>query len=281
MRWTGTVGLVGAGNMAEALVRGLLARGVLTPDRCIVSNRSDDVRLGRFAREWAVATTRDKARLVRQADVVVLAVKPEDVPGALAEIAPYVEARHLVISVAAGVPLDTIEASLGEAVVVRAMPNTSTAVGASATAVCPGRRAGDGHLRVARALFEAVGSVAVVPERVFDAVTGVSGSGPAYVYLLAQAMVEAAEREGLDREVALELVSQTVLGAGKMLVETGDDPAVLRARVTSPGGTTMAAVETLMEGGFLTTVGRAIARATRRAGELRGGAGTHPTVRVR
>ena len=277
MRWTGTVGFIGAGNMAEALVRGLLGRGVVTPDRCLVTNRSNDVRLARFAREWAVATTRDKARLVREADVIVLAVKPADVPDVLREIVRHVEARHLVVSVAAGVPLETIEGALGAAAVVRAMPNTSTAVGASATAVCAGRRAGEAHLGVVRALFEAVGRVVVVPERFFDAVTGVSGSGPAYVYLLAEAMVEAAEREGLAREVALELVSQTVLGAGKMLVETGDDPAALRARVTSPGGTTMAGVEALVEGGFVATVGRAIARATRRAGELRG----IPPLRVR
>ena len=270
MSWTGTVGFIGAGNMADALVRGLLGRGVVTPDRCIVTNRSNDVRLARFAREWAVATTRDKSGLLRAADVVVLAVKPADVPDVLREIGSDVEARHLVVSVAAGVPLETLEAALDTAAVVRVMPNTSTAVGASATAICAGRRAGEAHLGVVRALFEAVGRVVVVPERFFDAVTAVSGSGPAYVYLLAEAMVEAAEREGLRRDVALELVSQTVLGAGKMLVETGDDPAALRARVTSPGGTTMAGVEELVEGGFLATVARAVARATRRAGELRG-----------
>ena len=277
MSWTGTVGIIGAGNMADALVRGLLGRGVVTPERCLVTNRSNDARLARFAREWAVVTTRDKTRLLRESDVIVLAVKPADVADVLGEIAPQMETRHLVVSVAAGVPLETIEAKLGAAAVVRAMPNTSTAVGASATAVCAGRRAGEAHVRVVRALFEAVGRVVVVPERFFDAVTGLSGSGPAYVYLLAEAMVEAAEREGLEREVALELVSQTVLGAGKMLVETGDDPAVLRARVTSPGGTTMAGVEALVDGGFLATVARAIARATRRAGELRG----IPPARVR
>ena len=270
MVWNGTVGMIGAGNMADALVRGLLGRGVLTPDRCLMTNRSNDARLARFARDWTVTTTRDKARLVRDADAVVLAVKPADVPDVLRDIAPHVEARHLVISVAAGVPLETIERALRTAAVVRAMPNTSTAVGASATAVCAGRRAGDRHLGIVRALFEAVGRVVVVPEHFFDAVTGLSGSGPAYVYLLAEAMVEAAQREGLDREVALDLVAQTVLGAGKMLVETGEDPAVLRARVTSPGGTTMAGVEALVEGGLPAAVGRAVARATRRAGELRG-----------
>lgn len=277
MRWSGTIGFIGAGNAVDALVRGLLGRGVVTPERCLVTNRSNDVRLARLARERSVVTTRDKARLVRDADVIVIAVKPSAVPEVLSEIAGHVETRHLVISVAAGIPLETIETALGPVAVVRAMPNTSTAVGESATAICGGRHAADAHLRVARALFEAVGRVVEIPERFFDAVTGVSGSGPAYVYLLAEAMIEAARREGLDREVAIELVSQTVLGAGKMLVETGDDPAVLRERVTSPGGTTMAAMEVLTEGGFLATVGRAIARATRRAAELRG----LPPARVR
>jgi len=270
MGWTGTVGVIGAGNMADALVRGLLGRGVVPPDRCIVTNRSNDVRLARFAREWSVDTTRDKVRLLRAAGVIVLAVKPADLPAVLKEIAPHIEARHLVISVAAGVPLSTIEAALDETAVVRTMPNTSAAVGASITAICGGRRAEDEHLAVARTLFEAVGRVVVVPERFFDAVTGLSGSGPAYIYLLAEAMIEAAEREGIERQVALALVSQTILGAGRMLVETGDDPAALRARVTSPGGTTMAGVEALVDGDFPATVARAVARAARRAAELRG-----------
>lgn len=277
MRWTGTIGFIGAGNAVDALVRGLVRRGVVTPQRCFVTNRSNDVRLARLARECSVVTTRDKPRLIREADVIIIAVKPSAVPEVLDEIKGDVRARHLVISIAAGIQIETIEAALGTAAVVRAMPNTSTAVGESATAICAGHHAGEAQLRVARAIFEAVGRVVEVPERFFDAVTGVSGSGPAYVYLLAEAMIEAAQREGLERGVAIELVSQTVLGAGRMLVETGDDPAVLRERVTSPGGTTMAAMEVFTEGGFLATVGRAIARATRRAGELRGA----PPVRAR
>lgn len=277
MGWTGTIGFIGAGNAVDALVRGLLGRGMVRPERCFVTNRSNDVRLARLAREWSVVTTRDKARLVREADVIFIAVKPSAVPEVLSEIAGHVGTRHLVISIAAGIQLETIEAALGAVAAVRAMPNTSTAVGASATAICAGRHAGDAHMRVARALFEAVGRVVEVPERYFDAVTGVSGSGPAYVYFLAEAMIDAAQREGLEREVAIELVSQTVLGAGKMLVETGEDPAVLRDRVTSPGGTTMAGVEVLKEGGFTETVVRAIVRATRRAAELRG----VPAARVR
>lgn len=263
------VGFIGAGNMAGALLRGLLRARVVAPDRCIVANRSNDERLRRLQRECGVRTTRDKASVLGESDVVVLAVKPVDVPGVLREIAPHATPRHLIVSVAAGVPLQTIEHQLDRVPVIRSMPNTSTAVGASATALCPGRWAGDEHVGIARRLFEAVGRVVVVPEALFDAVTGIAGSGPAYVYLLAEGMVEAARRAGVPQEVARTLVAQTILGAGTMLVETGEDPAVLRAHVTSPGGTTMAAVEALTERGFREAIHAAIDRAIRRAGELR------------
>jgi pyrroline-5-carboxylate reductase len=264
-----SVALIGAGNMAEALLRGLLGTGTLAPHRCIVANKRNDERLGRLAAQWGVRTTRDKGRLMREGDVVILAVKPHDVPEVLGEIAPHARPRHLVVSVAAGVSLDTIERWLHGVPAVRTMPNTSTAVNASATALCAGRWAGGSHLEIARAMFEAVGRVVVVPEPLFDAVTGLSGSGPAYVYLLAEAMVEAGMRAGLDRETALDLVSQTVLGAGKMLAETGQDPAALRARVTSPNGTTMAGVRALEERGFPDAVREAVGRATARSRELR------------
>lgn len=264
-----SVALIGAGNMAEALLRGLLGTGTLVPHRCVVANKSNDERLGRLAAQWGVRTTRDKARLMREGDVVILAVKPHDVPEVLGEIAPHVEPRHLVVSVAAGVSLDTIERRLHGVPAIRTMPNTSTAVNASATALCIGRWAGGSHLEMARAMFEAVGRVVVVPEPLFDAVTGLSGSGPAYVYLLAEAMVEAGVRAGLDRDTALDLVSQTVLGAGKMLAETGQDPAALRARVTSPNGTTMAGVRALEDRGFPDAVCEAVGRAAERSRELR------------
>ncbi|HLJ59200.1 MAG TPA: pyrroline-5-carboxylate reductase [bacterium] len=267
-----SVALIGAGNMAEALLRGLLGTGTFAAHRCIVANKRNDERLERLAAHWGVRTTRDKAWLMREGDVVVLAVKPHDVAEVLGEIAPHAEPRHLVVSVAAGVPLETIERRLHGVPAVRTMPNTSTAVNASATALCAGRWAGGAHLEIARAMFEAVGRVVVVPEPLFDAVTGLSGSGPAYVYLLAEAMVEAGMRAGLDRETALDLVSQTVLGAGKMLAETGQDPAALRARVTSPNGTTMAGVRALEELGFPDAVREAVGRATARSRELRRGA---------
>ncbi len=264
-----TVGMIGAGNMAEALLRGAFDAGVLTPAQCLVTNKSNDERLARLRRAWPVRTTRDKALLLTESDVVILAVKPHDMPTVLSEIAPHAASRHLVISVAAGVPTEMIESRLGDIPVVRAMPNTSTAVRASATAIAAGRHAGPGHLAIARSLFEAVGWVGVVPESLLDVVTAVSGSGPAYVYVLAEALVESGEQAGLPRDLAQILVAQTVLGAGKMLTETGDGPGVLRDRVTSPGGTTMAGLEALEKGGLRAAVHAAVTRAADRARELR------------
>jgi len=271
-----TVAMIGAGNMAEALLRGLLGTGVLSAARCIVTNRSNDERLSRMAREWGVRTTRDKALLMNDGEIIILAVKPPDVPTVLGEIAPHANARHLVISVAAGVPIEVLEHHLARVPVVRTMPNTSTAVRASATAISSGRLAGHEHLAIVREIFEAVGWVTVVPESFLDLVTAVSGSGPAYIYMLAEAMVEAAARGGLPEDLARAMVAQTVLGAGKMLAETGAAPEALRRRVTSPGGTTMAGVEALEEGGVREAVHAAVLRAARRARELRGASVRRP-----
>jgi pyrroline-5-carboxylate reductase len=263
------VGMIGAGNMAEALLRGAFDASILSPAQILVTNKSNDERLARLGRTWPVHTTRDKARLVAESDVLVLAVKPHDMSTVLAEIAPHTGPRHLVVSVAAGISTEMIERRLGEIPVIRAMPNTSTAVRASATAIAAGRHATAGHLAIARGLFEAVGWVGVVPESLLDVVTAVSGSGPAYVYALAEALVESGERAGLPRDLAQVLVAQTVLGAGKMLTETGDGPQMLRDRVTSPGGTTMAGLEALEQGGLRAAVDAAVTRAAHRARELR------------
>jgi pyrroline-5-carboxylate reductase len=270
------VGMIGAGNMAEALLRGAFDASVLSPAQILVTNKSNDERLARLGRAWPVRTTRDKARLVSESDVLVLAVKPHDMSTVLTEIAPHTGPRHLVVSVAAGISTEMIERRLGEVAVIRAMPNTSTAVRASATAIAAGRHATADHLAIARGLFEAVGWVGVVPESLLDVVTAVSGSGPAYVYALAEALVESGARAGLSRELAQVLVAQTVLGAGKMLTETGDGPEVLRGRVTSPGGTTMAGLEALEQGGLRAAVDAAVTRAAHRARELR-----EPPVRPR
>ena len=265
-----TVGMIGAGNMAQALLHGIFEAGLLPPARCVVANRSNDERLARIARTWPVRTTRDKARVLADSDVIILAVKPGDMPVVLDEIARYAASRHLVISVAAGVSLETIERRLEGVPVIRAMPNTSTVVRASATALAAGVHAAADHLQIARRLFEAVGWVGVVPESLLDVVTAVSGSGPAYVYMLAEALANSGERAGLPRELAQVLVAQTILGAGKMLIETGDGPEILRHRVTSPGGTTMAGLEALEQGGLRAAVDAAVTKAAHRARELRG-----------
>ena len=265
-----TVGMIGAGNMAQALLHGIFEAGLLPPARCLVANRSSDERLARIARTWPVRTTRDKALVLAEGDVIILAVKPGDMPVVLDEIAPFAASRHLVISVAAGIPIEMIERRLDAVPVIRAMPNTSTVVRASATALAAGRHASAAHVAIAQRLFESVGWVGVVPESLLDVVTAVSGSGPAYVYMLAEALANSGERAGLPRELAQVLVAQTILGAGKMLIETGDGPEVLRNRVTSPGGTTMAGLEALEQGGLRAAVDAAVTKAAHRARELRG-----------
>jgi pyrroline-5-carboxylate reductase len=264
-----TVGMIGAGNMAQALLHGIFEAGLLPPARCLVANRSSDERLARIARTWPVRTTRDKALVLAEGDVIILAVKPGDMPVVLDEIAPSATSRHLVISVAAGIPIEMIERRLEAVPVIRAMPNTSTVVRASATALAAGRHASAAHVAIAQRLFESVGWVGVVPESLLDVVTAVSGSGPAYVYMLAEALANSGERAGLPRELAQVLVAQTILGAGKMLIETGDGPEVLRDRVTSPGGTTMAGLEALEQGGLRAAVDAAVTKAAHRARELR------------
>lgn len=262
------IAFVGAGSLTGALLDGLLGGGTLVPGQVTVANRRDDGRLAELEARWGVRVTRDPA-LLAAAEVVVLACKPLDLPEALRPLAPLLSPRHLVVSAAAGVTTALVEGFLPPGVpVVRAMPNTSSRVGASATAVCAGRWAGPEHLSLAQALFAAVGRVVVVPEAAMDAVTAVSGSGPAYVYLLMEALVDAACGQGLARATAEELVLQTVYGAARMALETGLPPAELRRQVTSPRGTTAAALAVLEERGLRAAVAEAVARATRRAAEL-------------
>lgn len=263
-----TVGLIGAGNMAEALIRGLLARGVVPPEGLWATNRSNAARLTTLRDRYGVHVTPAKRDVTATASTLILAVKPKDMAQALAELRDLVTARHLVISVAAGIPLAVIEGAFPETPAIRAMPNTSAAVGASATALAPGVRAGEAHLHAAETVFRAVGDVAVVDEALLDAVTALSGSGPAYVYQLIEAMIHAGSDLGLDGGLARRLAVQTLVGAALMLAESGEDPGELRRRVTSPGGTTMAALQALEAHGFARSVREAVDRAARRSREL-------------
>lgn len=267
-RWR-RMGFIGAGSMAEAMVAGLLAAGVTFAPSIVVTNRSRQDRLDSMALRWGVRTTRSKAEVCASADVLVLATKPADIPTVLEQLRGLVTPRHLVVSVAAGIPCAALERGLGEGIpVVRAMPNTSCHVKESATAIALGRWAGEEHEQVATTIFSAVGEVVTVPEDWLDAVTGLSGSGPAYVYLLMEALTEAGVEVGLSPEVSRLLTRQTVLGAARMVLETGEDPALLRRKVTSPNGTTMAALRVLEEMGFVSALREAVRRATARSREM-------------
>ena len=237
------IAFIGSGNMASALIHGLLASGTSRPERILVNDVRKEA-LDALAREHGVATTADNAQAAAS-DVVVLSVKPQVLPALLTEIAPHVSASALVISIAAGVPLALIEAQLAGRRVIRAMPNTPALVSAGATALAAGTHASAADLALARGVFESVGTVVETPESLLDAVTALSGSGPAYVFYLAEALVSAGEAVGLPADVAFALALQTVYGAAKLLHERGEAPEELRRKVTSPGGTTQAGVATL------------------------------------
>ncbi|MDR5709320.1 MAG: pyrroline-5-carboxylate reductase [Armatimonadota bacterium] len=264
-----TFGFVGAGNMAEALLVGLLSAERVPPERIWMVNRSNRERLHALAARYGVRTAQTHAELCARADVLVLAVKPKDAPEALEELADHVSARHVLISVVTGLTLQTLEHAFPGVPVVRTMPNTPTAIREGVTAFTLGRCAGEAEARLTRELFGAVGKVVEVPEGLLDAVTGLSGSGPAYVFFLVESLIEGGIRAGLDPQIARDLVVQTVFGAACMLRETGEDPGELRRRVTSPGGTTMAGVGVLEERDVRGAVVEAVQRAARRARELR------------
>jgi pyrroline-5-carboxylate reductase len=262
-----TVGFVGAGNMAEALLSGMRAAG-WPGERIWATNRSNRARLDWLQSRYGIRVTHRKDELCEASQVLVLAVKPKDVAEASAQLQPFVRPHHRLLSVVAGLTLASLERAFPGIPVVRAMPNTPSAVREGVTAYALGRWAGEEEARLARELFGAVGAVVEVPEERIDLVTGLSGSGPAYVFFLVESLIEAGVRAGLSPEVARDLVVQTVFGAARMLRETGEDPAELRRRVTSPGGTTMAGVGALEEHGVRGAFVEAVQRAARRAREL-------------
>jgi pyrroline-5-carboxylate reductase len=261
------VGFVGAGSLATALATGLLASGV-PAEALWVGYRTESDRLGWF-RARGIRLTRDKAALARAARTLVLLVKPADADAALAELRDHLTATHRVVSCLAGVPTGYLEAALGgRPRVLRAMPNLASAVRASVTALCPGRSAGPEDAEAVGRLFARVGLVVPVVEDDLDAVTAVAGSGPAYVYLLMEALTDAAVDLGLPRDTAAPMVLQTVLGAAELAAASPRSPAELRASVTSKGGTTQAALEVLEAAGFRDLVARAVARARDRSRAL-------------
>jgi pyrroline-5-carboxylate reductase len=265
------IGFVGGGAMAEALIGGLVQAHL--PPEHVAASDPDEARRRHLAARFGVATHAENAAVVAAGDVVVLAVKPGLAPAVLRGVAaadPGGAARPLWISIAAGVSLAKLGAALpAGARIVRAMPNTPALVGAGATALCSNDAAAPADRATARALFETAGVVWDAPsEGLLDAVTGLSGSGPAYVFVFLEALSDAGVRVGLPRDAASLLAIQTVLGAAKLAQETGRHPAALKDQVTSPGGTTIAGLERLEAGGLRAAVYEAVAAATRRSKEL-------------
>lgn len=261
------IAFLGAGNMAEALIRGLLRGGM--PSTLITATARRPERLQSLQKDYGIEAITDNIAAARKAEVVVLSVKPQVLDKLLTQVAPVIDPGKLVISVAAGVPIAALERRLGVGVrIVRAMPNTPALVGLGATAISPSEHATEDDLALASQLFCAVGTCTQVEEALLDAVTGLSGSGPAYVFLIIEALSDAGVKVGLPRYTALALAAQTVLGSAKLLLETKAHPGHLKDQVTSPGGTAIAGLHTLEAGGLRTTLINAVEAATRRAKEL-------------
>lgn len=263
------LGFIGAGKMAGALVGGVIRSGEFAAGEVLVSNRTPTKATELAERTGARAAT--NLEVAETSDVIVACVKPAQMRDVLRELAAPL-AGKLVISVAAGISLETLRAAAGTVRVIRAMPNTPSLIGRGAAGIALGPGCADADREVVRRIFESVGLVFFVGEELMDAVVGVSGSGPAYLYLVIEALVAAGVELGLPSEIALPLAAQTVAGAGEMVRQTGLSPAELRAQVTSPNGTTMAALAALHEAGLPAAIRAGVQAAAARSVELGRGA---------
>jgi pyrroline-5-carboxylate reductase len=262
------IGFIGAGRMATALGQGLLTSGFAAAGGVVACDVDPDARL-RFAEATGAEAVETAEAVWSRAEIVVLAVKPQQMTDVLAEARRHVAPRHLVISIAAGVPLQTLAAALGDDTrLVRVMPNTPALVGAGAAGFALGGAATPEDARTVERLFATVGIAVPLPEKLLDAVTGLSGSGPAFVYEIIEALSDGGVRVGLPRDVATRLAAQTVLGAARMVLETAEHPAVLKDAVASPGGTTIAGLHVLARGGLRGVLIDAVVAATGRSAEL-------------
>ncbi|MGG3470880.1 pyrroline-5-carboxylate reductase [Neobacillus pocheonensis] len=244
------IAIVGAGSMAEAFISGILENGLIDRKNVWVTNNSNQERLKGLEQRYGVSGTYDLNVLFDGADIVMLAMKPKDAASAIGYIRGYLNEQMLVVSVLAGVSMNTIETLANKSLsIARSMPNTSAAVGKSATAIAVNKRVTREQLETTKKLFGTVGLAAFVEEKQLDAVTGLSGSGPAYIYYLIEAMEKSAVEVGLEKEMASELIVQTLIGAAEMVKNSSKTSTQLRKEVTSPGGTTEAGIRILEENG--------------------------------
>ncbi len=265
------VAVLGAGKMGGILLQAFLKENLFAAD-LIHATVSHPERAVALSTQWGVDVGTNNLEAVRQADLILIGVKPFQVPDLVAEIKPALAPGKMLVSFAASVKTRSIEEAAGiEIAVVRAMPNTPSTLGAGAAALCRGRFVNDAQMALAARVFETVGRTVLVDEKHMDAVTGLSGSGPAYIYIIIEALAEAGVKVGLPRDVATQLAAQTAFGAAKMVLETGYHPALLKDAVTTPAGCTVDGILELEEGGLRVTLIKAVMRATERARQLAAG----------
>lgn len=263
-----TVGFIGAGRMATALARGLISAGFVSAEQVVACDVMPAA-LDSFAEQTGARAVEGTSVVVAESDVIFLAVKPQQMTQVLDGLSSLLEDRHLLISIAAGLPLAVYESALGaERRIIRVMPNTPCLVGECAAGFSLGGAATQEDAELVESMLATVGVAVRVDEKLLDAVTGLSGSGPAYVYQVIEALSDGGVRVGLPRDVATRLAAQTVLGAAKMVLETGDHPGTLKDAVTSPGGTTIAGIHALESGGLRGILMDAVSAATQRSREL-------------
>ena len=261
--------IIGTGNMGEAIVSGLIGSGSSDPGKIICTDVREST-LKAVAKEYGVQTTTSNLEAVAKSDIVIYAVKPQIMAAVIKETVEKLDMSKLVISIAAGVPMAALESCLNKKLrLIRVMPNIAAAVKEAATAVAAGKNASEEDIEMAMSIFDSIGKTVFIKENyLMDAITGLSGSGPAYIFLVVEALADAGVKVGLSRQEALFLSAQTVLGAAKMLLETKEHPGQLRDKVTSPGGTAIAGLATLEKGGLRTTLINAVEVATNRSREL-------------
>ncbi|HXG63959.1 MAG TPA: pyrroline-5-carboxylate reductase [Blastocatellia bacterium] len=260
--------VIGAGKLGETLIKGLLEAGVIEVENFIVT-AGHQPRLDYLRERFGVAGTLSNAMAAESADIIILAVKPQTVSHVLGDINGSLRTDQLLISVAASVSTGFIEKHLALPIpVIRAMPNTPCLLKKGMTGIAPGRNATAEHLEVAKFIFGAVGRTVIADEKHMDAITGLSASGPAFIYIVIESLAEAGVKVGLPRDVATELAAQTVVGAGSMVLETAEHPAKLKDTVTTPAGCTIDGILELEEGGLRVTLIKAVVKATQRAKEL-------------
>jgi len=265
------VAVLGAGKMGGILLQAFLKQNLFSADQ-IYATVAHAERATALSAQWGVDVSTDNLEAARQADMILLGVKPFQVSGLVEQIKPALTPSKTIISFAASVKTRAIEDAAGiELAVLRAMPNTPSALGAGATGLCAGRFVRPDQLELAQRIFETIGRTVIVDEKHMDAVTGLSASGPAYIYIVIEALAEAGVKVGLPRDTATQLAAQTVFGAGKMVLETGYHPALLKDAVTTPAGCTVDGILELEEGGLRVTLIKAVMRATERAKQLAAG----------